>query len=63
MRQFYEDVFALKIFYEDDGLAVFDFGNTIINFLKESEAGVPIAPAAVAGPTHWFTRAAIGPGR
>jgi hypothetical protein len=53
----------LKIFYEDHGLAVFDFGNRIIILLKQSEAGDLIAPAAIAGPTRWFTRAAIGPGR
>ncbi len=49
-KQFYEAVFGLKIFYEDDDSAVFDFGNTIINLLKASEAENLIAPAAVAGP-------------
>lgn len=49
-KQFYQDVFGLKIFYEDDDSVVFDFGNTIINLLKASEAADLIAPAAVAGP-------------
>lgn len=50
VKQFYEAVFGLKIFYEDDDSAVFDFGNTIINLLKDSEAEDLIAPAAVARP-------------
>jgi catechol 2,3-dioxygenase-like lactoylglutathione lyase family enzyme len=47
-RTFYQDVFGLPVFYEDDDSAVFDFGNTIINLLKEEPAEELIAPALVA---------------
>ena len=47
-RQFYLDVFGLPVTYEDDASAVFDFGNTIINLLKTSEAHDLIAPEPVA---------------
>jgi catechol 2,3-dioxygenase-like lactoylglutathione lyase family enzyme len=47
-RAFYQEVFGLPIHYQDDASAVFDFGNTIINLLKSSEAVTLIEPAAVA---------------
>ena len=48
-KQFYQDVFGLPVHYEDDPSAVFNFGNTLINLLKVSEATSLIAPAAVGG--------------
>jgi len=47
-RRFYGDVFGLPVAFEDDNSAVFDFGNTIINLLKATEATGLIEPAAVA---------------
>jgi catechol 2,3-dioxygenase-like lactoylglutathione lyase family enzyme len=49
-KQFYQDVFGLPVHYEDDASAVFNFGNTLINLLKASEATGLIAPAPVGGP-------------
>jgi catechol 2,3-dioxygenase-like lactoylglutathione lyase family enzyme len=47
-RKFYVEVFGLPIRFEDDDSAVFDFGNTLINLLKTTEAQALIDPAAVA---------------
>lgn len=47
-KAFYEKVFGLPIHYEDGASAVFNFGNTLINLLKVSEAHELIAPAEVA---------------
>ena len=47
-RRFYGEVFGLPVAFEDDNSAVFDFGNTIINLLKATEATGLIEPAAVA---------------
>jgi lactoylglutathione lyase len=47
-RQFYLEVFGLPVTYEDEASTVFDFGNTIINLLKTSEALDLIAPEPVA---------------
>ena len=47
-KQFYQEVFGLPVTYEDEASAVFDFGNTIINLLKTSEAHHLIAPEPVA---------------
>ncbi len=47
-KQFYRDVFALPVKFEDDDSAVFDFGNTIINLLKTTAARELIEPAEVA---------------
>ena len=49
-RQFYQDVFGLPVAFEDDNSAVFNFGNTLINLLKTTEAPELIAPAPVAPP-------------
>ena len=49
-KAFYQEVFGLPVHFEDDASAVFDFGNTLINLLKISEADELIAPAAVAPP-------------
>jgi catechol 2,3-dioxygenase-like lactoylglutathione lyase family enzyme len=47
-KQFYQDVFGLPVHYEDEASAVFNFGTTLINLLKASEAKELIGPAAVA---------------
>jgi catechol 2,3-dioxygenase-like lactoylglutathione lyase family enzyme len=47
-KEFYARAFALPIHYEDDVSAVFNFGNTLVNLLQESEAPELIAPAIVA---------------
>jgi catechol 2,3-dioxygenase-like lactoylglutathione lyase family enzyme len=49
-KQFYQEVFGLPIHFEDAGSAVFNFGNTLINLLKVTEAPDLICPAKVAGP-------------
>ena len=58
-RQFYRDVFALPLFFEDDSSAVFHFGETLVNLLRVTEAPELVAPALVAGPEagsrHVFT--------
>jgi catechol 2,3-dioxygenase-like lactoylglutathione lyase family enzyme len=48
-RTFYRDVFGLPVVFEDPNSAVFDFGNTVINLLRVSEAPALVAPAGVAG--------------
>ncbi len=47
-KQFYREVFGLKVAFEDDDSVVFDFGNTIINLLKTTAARELIEPAPVA---------------
>ena len=47
-KQFYSDAFGLPLIFEDPNSAVFNFGNTLINLLKTTEAPELIAPAAVA---------------
>ena len=47
-KEFYGRAFGLLVVYEDDASAVFNFGNTIINLLKATEAVELIAPAKVA---------------
>jgi len=46
-KQFYLDVFALPVVYEDNNSAVFKFGETLINLLKVTEAKELIEPAPV----------------
>jgi lactoylglutathione lyase len=46
-KQFYLDVFALPVVYEDENSAVFKFGETLINLLKVTEAKELIEPAPV----------------
>jgi lactoylglutathione lyase len=48
-KKFYMEVFGLPVMYEDNNSAVFKFGNTLINLLKATAAGVLIAPATMAG--------------
>ena len=47
---FYERVFDLPVYVQDDDSAVFKFGDVLINLLRASEALELIAPAEVAGP-------------
>jgi catechol 2,3-dioxygenase-like lactoylglutathione lyase family enzyme len=49
-RRFYTDVFGLEVVLEDESSAVFEFGETLVNLLKASEAPELIEPAAVAPP-------------
>ena len=48
-RSFYQDVFGLRVVYEDNESAVFDFGNTLINLLALPAARELMDPVAVAG--------------
>jgi catechol 2,3-dioxygenase-like lactoylglutathione lyase family enzyme len=50
-KQFYQDIFALPIHFEDEHSAVFDFGNILINLLDAREGPALIGPAAVADPS------------
>jgi len=50
-KRFYEDVFGLPVFFEDDNSAVFKFGETLVNLLETREAPSLVAPAEVAPPT------------
>ena len=49
-KRFYQEVFGLPVHFEDDVSAVFDFGGTLINLLKATEAPELIEPAVVGGP-------------
>ena len=49
-KQSYLEVFGLPVHFEDDASVVFDFGNTLINLLKSTEAPELIEPAVVAPP-------------
>jgi catechol 2,3-dioxygenase-like lactoylglutathione lyase family enzyme len=63
-KRFYQDVFDLPVFFEDENSAVFKFGQTLVNLLDASEAPDLIAPAPVAAPTagvrSQFTLGAAG---
>jgi lactoylglutathione lyase len=58
-KQFYQDVFDLPVYYEDENSAVFEFGGVLINLLDVAQADALIAPAAVgisgAGARSQFT--------
>ena len=47
-KEFYQMVFGLPVFYEDDASAVFKFGGTLINLLTIMAAPELIEPAIVA---------------
>lgn len=47
-KSFYQEVFQLPIFHEDENSAVFKFGETLVNLLKVSEAPGLVEPATVA---------------
>ncbi|NIK71922.1 VOC family protein [Paenibacillus sp. BK720] len=46
-KAFYQETFKLAIIYEDENCAVFDYGNTSINLLDQSNARELIEPAQV----------------
>ncbi|MFC5451188.1 VOC family protein [Paenibacillus aestuarii] len=46
-KAFYQETFKLTTLYEDENCVVFDFGNTSINLLKQSNASELIEPAPV----------------
>lgn len=58
-KSFYEEVFGLRVVYEDENSTVFRFGETLINLLRVNEAPSLVAPATVASPEagvrHQFT--------
>jgi len=47
-KKFYQTVFELPVFFEDDASTVFNFRNTLINLLKKTAAPELIEPASVA---------------
>ncbi|MCB9421048.1 MAG: VOC family protein [Ardenticatenaceae bacterium] len=47
-KEFYQRVFGLPVFFEDDASAVFKFGGTLVNLLRTTAAPELIEPAAVA---------------
>jgi catechol 2,3-dioxygenase-like lactoylglutathione lyase family enzyme len=47
-KRFYQDVFGLRVAFEDADSAVFNFGNTLINLLASPAAVELIEPAHVA---------------
>ena len=49
-KSFYQDVFDLPVFFEDENSAVFRFGETLVNLLRATEAPDLVAPAPVAAP-------------
>jgi len=50
-KGFYDEVFGLPVFFEDENSAVFKFENTLINLLKIPAARSLIAPGVVGSPT------------
>jgi catechol 2,3-dioxygenase-like lactoylglutathione lyase family enzyme len=48
-RAFYQNVFGLKVIYEDEVSAVVKLENLMINLLQRSEAGTLVEPTPVAG--------------
>lgn len=49
-KRFYQEVFELPVYFEDDNSAVFEFGATLINLLTIGEADDLIGPATPAVP-------------
>ena len=47
-KAFYQDVFGLRLIFEDENSAVFRFANTGINLLRSEAAGELVSPGAVA---------------
>jgi catechol 2,3-dioxygenase-like lactoylglutathione lyase family enzyme len=47
-KRFYEEVFQLPVWFEDDNSTVFKFGETLINLLRTSEAPGLVEPVSVA---------------
>ena len=61
-RTFYREVFGLEVVYEDEDSAVFRFGDTLINLLRETAAPSLVKPAEVA-PREAGVRFPVHPGR
>ena len=49
-KAFYQTIFGLDLLNDDANAVTFDFGNTVLNLLKVSEAPDLIGPAVVADP-------------
>lgn len=49
-RKFFESVFELPVYFEDDVSTVFKFGDTLVNLLDVSAVPELIEPAAIARP-------------
>lgn len=47
-KGFYQDVFGLRLIFEDENSAVFRFANTGINLLRAESAGGLVSPGSVA---------------
>lgn len=47
-KEFYQDVFGLRLIFEDENSAVFRFANTGINLLRAESAGELVGPGSVA---------------
>ena len=47
-KRFYQRVFRLPVFFEDENSAVFKFGDTLVNLLNVSEAPELVKPAQAA---------------
>jgi catechol 2,3-dioxygenase-like lactoylglutathione lyase family enzyme len=47
-KRFYQEVFRLPVFFEDENSAVFKFGDTLVNLLNVSEAPELVKPAKAA---------------
>jgi catechol 2,3-dioxygenase-like lactoylglutathione lyase family enzyme len=47
-KAFYQDVFGLRLIFEDENSAVFRFANTGINLLRAEAAGELIRPGTIA---------------
>ena len=48
-KQFYGEVFEVRVVFEDDVSAVFKFGETLVNLLQRGNAPQLVTPAPVAG--------------
>jgi catechol 2,3-dioxygenase-like lactoylglutathione lyase family enzyme len=49
-RRFYEDVFGLRMIFQDESSTTFELENTIVNLLSIPAARELIEPGVVAGP-------------
>ena len=46
-KQFYADVFGVRLIFEDPNSAVFSFGNTVVNLLDVAAVPELIEPATI----------------
>ena len=49
-KQFYADVFGVRLIFEDPNSAVFSFGNTVVNLLDVAAVPELIEPATIGDP-------------